>query len=293
MDSLRDPCAWNARLHKRVCGHGAQAPLLGGPGTVNRPTQSEDHDTSSGSEALCKIMAQQQLEDLKIAAAATRDGADAPAVMNVHLVYVHIHGHVNHYYHFLHDALLTFFPLYTSFTDDAGNPTISRVVLWNQQSFGPFSPIFEAVYGVRVDEVPCKCEPGSCAEVTTDHDPRGSRTLDAPLQLEGLYPFYFDEVGLLLARSSVGAFVPQIRVRVRLISSYLPCRRPSSSSPVGSSGPAPRHSRTRVSPRLAGGPSSLWSWADARSTYCRPASGAFYSLNAPGCRTAPPSPADL
>jgi hypothetical protein len=31
-------------------------------------------------------------------------------------------------------------------------------------------------------------------QVTTDHDPRGSRTLDAPLQLEGLYPFYFDEV---------------------------------------------------------------------------------------------------
>jgi len=46
---------------------------------------------------------------------------------------------------------------------------------------------------VRVEEVPCKCAPESCAELTTDTDPRGSSTLDAPKQLAGLYPPYFDE----------------------------------------------------------------------------------------------------
>jgi hypothetical protein len=42
-------------------------------------------------------------------------------------------------------------------------------------------------------EVPCKCAPGACAELTTDTNPQGSRTLDAPEQLAGLYPYYFDE----------------------------------------------------------------------------------------------------
>ena len=69
---------------------------------------------------------------------------------NVHLIYVHVHGHVDHYYHFLHDALLTFYPLYTAFTDEEGNPTVSQVMIWERQSYGNFKPIFEAVSSLLI-----------------------------------------------------------------------------------------------------------------------------------------------
>jgi hypothetical protein len=152
-------CTWNPRTRKRVCDEESS------PGSARGALADGGEPMGPVSEA-CDVAASQQLEDLRTAALATRGGSDSPAVKTVHLVYVHLHGHVNHYYHFLHDALLTFFPLYTSFADEGGNPTIARVALWNQQSFGPFTPVFEAVYGVKVDEVPCKCDPGSCAEVS-------------------------------------------------------------------------------------------------------------------------------
>ena len=185
---------WNARLRKTTCGKdnafaaaGSSAPptstVGGGNASVVRTKGHQD----------CEEDRKQQKEDLRVAALASSGGPDAPEVKSVHLTYVHIHGHIDHYYHFLHDALLTFFPLFTTFANAKGAPTIARVVLWGQQSFGTFTPIFEAVYGVKVSTVACRCEPRSCAEVTTDGDSKGSKNLDAPLQLAGLYPFYFDE----------------------------------------------------------------------------------------------------
>jgi Ni,Fe-hydrogenase I large subunit len=103
--------------------------------------------SSQGNDALCESHAKKLQKDLEVAASASRGGTTA--VRNVHLIYVHVHGHIDHYYHFLHDALLTFFPLYTAFADDEGNPTISRVMLWGRQSFGSFKPIFEAVSSQR------------------------------------------------------------------------------------------------------------------------------------------------
>lgn len=151
------PCPWSERLRKRVCrpkaatlaNKGNSSPIGSRPesqsvvGSGRGELASGPRSTAHASEGLCASQVKQQRADVEVAAAASRGGGGA--VRTVHLLYVHVHGHLDHYYHFLHDALLTFFPLYTAFADEAGNPTISTVVLWGRQSFGPFTPIFEAV----------------------------------------------------------------------------------------------------------------------------------------------------
>jgi hypothetical protein len=152
----------------------------------------------------CSKVEQQLQSDLEVALAASRSDSEV-AVTTIHLVYIHIHGHLDHYYHFLHDALLTFYPLYSSFLDQGLNPTISKVVLWNSISYGSaFTKIFEYIYGVKIIEVPCKCPKGACAEITTDMSPVGSMSLDSQGVLDGLYPFYFDDAIKFVQQKALG-----------------------------------------------------------------------------------------
>ena len=137
-----EKCPWNSRLHKRSCHEDA---IGGGSSGRLAPSKQEDDDEQRPLKDPneCSLQVEQQRQDINVAAIASRGGADAPAVRNVHLLYVHIHGHINHYYHWVHDALLTFYPVFNALAP-------KRVVVWHGLSFGHFTPLFEAVYNLKV-----------------------------------------------------------------------------------------------------------------------------------------------
>jgi hypothetical protein len=128
----------------------------------------------------------------------------------VHLTYAHIHGHIDHYYHFVHDSMLTFYRLYMKFMTTSSPSSasssssssssersvapslLSKVYLWNSASYGTFTNIFETIYNVKVETVPCKCPEGLCTVMTTDTSPAGSANLDSEGVLAGVYPTYFN-----------------------------------------------------------------------------------------------------
>jgi hypothetical protein len=128
----------------------------------------------------------------------------------VHLTYSHIHGHIDHYYHFVHDSMLTFYRLYMKFMTTSSPSSasssssssssersvapslLSKVYLWNSASYGTFTNIFETIYNVKVETVPCKCPESLCTVMTTDTSPAGSANLDSEGVLAGVYPAYFN-----------------------------------------------------------------------------------------------------
>jgi hypothetical protein len=170
----QQPCTWNDWQKKSSCAttnKGSSSGSLKSAGKNDDFERTEETDDAAtmlaeersspakwssgtsfvsreGVRETCAALVRQLKEDAHVAVLAGQGGNAADvAVRTVHLTYVHTHGPVSNYYHFVHDALLTFYPLYKAFVDDGGNPTVSRVVLWNKQSFGSFAPIFEVGAG--------------------------------------------------------------------------------------------------------------------------------------------------
>ena len=103
---------------------------------------------------------------------------------------------------FLLHSLLPFFVIYKRFMDEGGNPTLSDVTIWQGGSFGAFTPIFEAIFGVRVSLLPCPCaESGDgkslCTLLTPDirgaADQSGRSARLDQVRAMALHPEYYDE----------------------------------------------------------------------------------------------------
>ena len=140
VDAPKKPggCQWNAMQHKMIC-HAPAASETAPTVTESCALRAAKHKqgVSIGGDQLPSY----PLSSKDLAALQARKGS--ANVTEVNLRYVSIHGHINHYYHWVHDALLTFYPVFNALAP-------KRVVVWHGLSFGHFTPLFEAVYNLKV-----------------------------------------------------------------------------------------------------------------------------------------------
>ncbi len=147
-------CEWDPAQKRRVCAPAGHAAELG-----KAPAQA------------CGAFEHRLQTDAAEAMAAHVGGSGGLGTPTeprtaAHVTFVHIHGRMGHFYHFTHDVLFAFFPLYASYVDAAGEPSIARVYLWNRQSFGAFTRVFERVYSIEVALSFPRCTPTSTTSVS-------------------------------------------------------------------------------------------------------------------------------